>query len=142
MIKRYRNDLWLHRREPYVACPDKPWTAGMELELGKDSGHIRLAGGETAIPTGWRVGSRRPGDRIRPVEGGPSRKLKLLFQAASIPPWLRLGIPVLYWDDEAVALGDWILGHRLSCWLADNGLELQWKPADPVLERVRRDCQG
>jgi tRNA(Ile)-lysidine synthase len=142
MIKRYRNDLWLHRREPYAACPDKPWTSGMDLELGKDSGLIRLAGGRTAIPAGWRVGSRRPGDRIRPLEGGPSRKLKLLFQAASIPPWLRLGIPVLYWDDEAVALGDWVLGYRLRCWLAENGLELKWKPADPVLERVRRDCQG
>lgn len=142
MIKRYRNDLWLHRRKPYRACPETRWTAGMHAALGPDAGQVRLSGPKTDIPHGWRVGSRRPGDRIRPVEGGPSRKLKLLFQAASIPPWLRLGIPVLYWDDEAVALGDWIIGYRLNNWLVENDLDFEWKPADPVLEQVRRGCQG
>lgn len=142
MMKRYRNDLWLHRREPYQACAEKRWTTGMRIELGPDSGQFRLLGPKTEIPPGWRVGSRQAGDRIRPVHGGPSRKLKMLFQATSVPPWLRLGIPVLYWDDEPVALGDWIPGHRLGLWLAEHQLELEWKPGDPVLERVRRDCRG
>ena len=40
-----------------------------------------------------------------------------------------------------MALGDWILGHRLQEWLLDKGLEYHWNPADPVLGRVRADCQ-
>ena len=142
MIKRYRNDLWLHRREPFAACEQKTWCDGMQVELGPDSGSFHLRGKEAEIPSGWRVGAREAGDRIRAFESGPSRKLKHFFQTASIPPWLRLGIPVLYWDDEPVALGDWAIGHRLQWWLMENGLELEWKPADHVLARVRRDCQA
>ena len=141
MIKRYRQELWLHRRSPYHPCAQSAWTRGMEISLGPDSGVYRLRGAETEIPEGWTVAPRVPGGRIRPVEGGPSRKLKQFFQAASIPPWLRLGIPVLYWDDEPVALGDWALGHRLQWWLTENDLELEWKPADSVLTRVRKECQ-
>lgn len=141
MIKRYLHDLWLHRRRPYQACLNKPWLEGMEIDLGPDAGKYRLNGEKKLLPEGWRTGPRAPGGRIRCVEGGPSRKLKQFFQSASIPPWLRLGIPVLYWDDEPVALGDWVLGHRLQWWLAENDLELEWKPADSVLTRVRKECQ-
>jgi tRNA(Ile)-lysidine synthase len=142
MMKRYRNDIWLHRREPFAACIQKAWGEGMQVELGPDSGSYCLRGKKTEIPCGWRVGTRKAGDRIRAFETGPSRKLKHFFQSASIPPWLRLGIPVLYWDDEPVALGDWAIGYRLQWWLMENGLELEWKPADHVLVRVRRDCQA
>lgn len=141
MIKRYRHDLWLHRRAPHAACAAKDWRDGMQIDLGPVAGTYTLVGGETPIPEGWRVAPRASGARIRPRESGPSRKIKQYFQAASVPPWLRLGIPVLYWDDEPVALGDWALGHRLWQWLAENGLELEWKPADPVLARVRSDCR-
>ena len=113
----------------------------MEIDLGPDSGLYQLSGARTELPKGWRVGPRAAGGRIRLVEDGPSRKLKQFFQSSSIPPWLRLGIPVLYWDDEPVALGDWVLGHRLQWWLAENDLELEWKPADSVLTRVREECQ-
>lgn len=140
-IKRYRHDLWLHRREPFSPCPEKPWRSGMRIDLGPETGAYALLGRATAIPDGWRVGPRDAGGRIRPVETGPSRKIKHYFQSGSVPPWLRLGIPVLYWDDEPVALGDWALGHRLRQWLAETGLELEWKPTDPVLAVVRRNCK-
>ena len=81
------------------------------------------------------------GDRIRPRLQGSSQKLKHFFQAASIPPWLRSCIPVLEWDHEPVALGDWVIGHHLQDWLQENGLEYRWEPADPVLTRLRSDCR-
>jgi tRNA(Ile)-lysidine synthase len=141
MIKHYRHDLWLHRREPFIALSDRPWSSGMSLDLGPSSGTLELIGEPARIPPGWVVGPRRGGARIRTVEQGPSRKLKHFFQSATIPPWLRPGIPVIYWDDEPVALGDWVIGHRLNWWLMENGLDLAWRPADPVLERLHADCQ-
>lgn len=113
----------------------------MQLDLGPDSGCLVLTGKETELPGGWHVGPRRSGARIRPIEQGPSRKLKHFFQSASIPPWLRDGIPILYWDNEPVALGDWVVGHRLLWWLTENDLEYSWQPRDPVLVRLRADCQ-
>ena len=136
-LKRYRDSLWLHRREPPFECAESPWSSGMMLELGNDSGLYRLVGPETPIPRGWRVGRRAAGGRLRACSDGPSRKIKHVLREAGIPPWLRLGIPVLYWDDEPVAVGDWALGHRLREWLTSNGLKLEWQPADPVLARAR-----
>jgi len=141
MIKRYKRDLWLHRRKPFLACPEKKWKHGMKVELGPDSGVLRLVGEPASIPASWKVRARKGGDRIRLLPHGPSHKLKQLFQAALIPPWLRSGIPVLEWDGEPVALGDWVIGHRLQNWLFDKNLKLQWRPTDPVLGRVRTDCQ-
>ncbi|MBT8049501.1 MAG: tRNA lysidine(34) synthetase TilS [Xanthomonadales bacterium] len=141
MIKRYKHELWLHRRSPFIACPKMKWKSGMKLELGPDTGWLRLSGKNTNIPDAWKVRARKPGDRIRTVPDGPSRKLKQLFQSALIPPWLRPGIPVLEWDGEPVALGDWVIGHRLQSWLFENNLTYQWRPSDPVLNRVRTDSQ-
>jgi tRNA(Ile)-lysidine synthase len=141
MIKHYQHDLWLHRRKPFMACPEKEWADGMELDLGPDTGRLRLAGESVEIPQGWVVRSRQADDRIRPLPNGPSRKIKHFYQSASIPPWLRDGIPVLEWDGEPVALGDWMLGHRLQIWLLENNIEFLWQPRDPVLARVRSECQ-
>jgi len=141
MIKRYQGDLWLHRRNPFPACPTKKWKHGMKLDLGAESGSIRLLGESASIPDSWKVRARKSGDRIRQVSGGPSRKLKEFFRNATIPPWLRAGIPVLEWDGEPVALGDWVISHRLQSWLKDNSLDYQWRPSDPVLGRIRTDCQ-
>jgi len=140
-IKRYQGDLWLHRRAPFPACPTKQWKHGMNLDLGPDSGRLRLVGDSTPIPASWKVRTRTSGDRIRPLPHGPSRALKYFFRSATVPPWLRPGIPVLEWDGEAVALGDWVLGHRFQSWLLENNLKYQWRPSDPVLGRVRTDCQ-
>jgi len=141
VIRHYRLDLWLHRNKALMSCPATVWKGGMQLDLGPDSGSLVLRGAPVTLPDGWRVRSRQPGDRIRPRAEGGSQKLKHFFQAASVPPWLRPGIPVLEWDGEPVALGDWIIGHRLQEWLLEHGLEYCWEPADPVLARVHSDCR-
>lgn len=140
-IKHYQLDLWLHRRNPELTCPDLPWREGATLDLGPACGQLTLRGGSSTIPEGWRVRPRQPGDRIRLRPQAARQKIKQLFQATNVPPWLRPGIPILEWDGEPVALGDWVLGHRLQTWLAENDLEYRWSPADPVLIRVRADGQ-
>ena len=141
MIKHYHHDLWLHRRKPFDACPELSWQEGMTLDLGPETGRLRLLGEPVEIPGGWKIRARKGGDRIRPAPQGPSRKAKHFMRSASIPPWLRQGIPVLEWDGEAVAIGDWAVDHRLRFWLAENDLNYVWQPTDPVLARVRSDCQ-
>jgi tRNA(Ile)-lysidine synthase len=142
IIKHYRHDLWLHRSNPFAGFPDQPWRDGMHLDLGRGYGRLLLCGDPTRIPRGWTVRARQPGDRIRPRPDGASQKLKHFFQAAAVPPWLRPGIPVLEWDGQPVALGDWVLGHRLRDWLLENRLDYTWEPTDPLLSRLRSDCRG
>ena len=141
MIKRYQRDLWLHRRKPFLACPEIEWKSGMEVSLGHDSGDLRLVGDPAPIPDGWVVRARQEGDRIRLLPNGPSHRVKQLFQSAFVPPWLRDGIPILEWDGEPVALGDWIMNHRLKAWLFEYELNYEWRPSSSVLVRIRADCQ-
>jgi tRNA(Ile)-lysidine synthase len=141
MLKRYRSELWLHGEEACQPCPDQAWREGSQAKLGSATGKLLLHGAAADIPPGWRIRPRRPGDRIRLQPGRPRRKIKHLFQAASIPPWLRGAVPVLEWDGEPVALGDWLLGHRLRDWLQRSGLQYSWRPADPALERLRTDSR-
>jgi hypothetical protein len=54
---------------------------------------------------------------------------------------MRSGIPLLEWDGEVAALGDWVLSHKFQAWLFENDLEYQWQPSDSVLARLRSDCQ-
>lgn len=141
MIKRYQRDLWLHRRKPFADCPEVKWQSGMEVDLGPDSGSLHLLGKTVEIPGSWLVRGRREGDRIRMLPNGPSHRIKQFFQSAFVPPWLRSGIPLLEWDGEPVALGDWVFGYKLQNWLFENDLQYQWRPTDAVLDRVRTDCQ-
>jgi tRNA(Ile)-lysidine synthase len=141
IIKRYQQDLWLHRRKPFTVCPETEWENGMELDIGPDAGFLRLIGEPAPIPDSWLVRARYPGDRIRLLPNGPSHKIKQFFQTAFIPPWMRSGIPLLEWDGEVAALGDWVLSHKFQAWLFENDLEYQWQPSDSVLARLRSDCQ-
>ena len=141
IIKCCKRDLWLHRQPPFQPLPELEWRDGMELDLGTESGTLCLVGEAVDIPAFWKVRARCAGDRIRPLAHGPSRKIKQFFQAAFIPPWLRSGIPVLEWEGEPAALGDWVIGHRLQAWLLENELQLEWRPVNPVLMRLRNDNQ-
>ena len=142
MMRCYRRQLWLHRRDPFPPLQPFAWNAGATVELGPGLGAIHLEGGPLDPPGGWTIRARRRGDRIRPQADGPSRKLKQFFQDAAIPPWLRVFVPVLDWDGEAVALGDWVIGQRLRTWLRENGLTYHWEPTHAVLIRVRNESQN
>ena len=112
-IRRYRDDLWLHPCLPELACRSTQWHNAGRVNLGAASGTLSLTDRNIEPPSGWAVGPRRGGARFRSTADAPSRSLKFCFQACGVPPWLREGVPVLYWDDEPVAIGDGIVAERL-----------------------------
>ncbi|MDX1571703.1 MAG: tRNA lysidine(34) synthetase TilS, partial [Xanthomonadales bacterium] len=65
-------------------------------ESGRDP-----AGPWPALQVGFRTG----GERIRPVGYKQHRTLKNLFQEHSVPPWVRRRTPLLWHDDELIAVG-------------------------------------
>jgi tRNA(Ile)-lysidine synthase len=66
---------------------------------------------ERWLRDGLTLRFRRGGERLRPVGREHSRPLKKWLQEAGIVPWMRERIPLLYRDEELVAVGD--------LWLAD-----------------------
>lgn len=139
-MKLYGQQIWLQDQLIPALESQQDWTSGSRLELGNSLGCLLLLGNKTSIPGGWQIASRRKGERIRLHHQGVRRKLKDLFRESAIPPWLRSSIPVLYWDQEAVAIGDWVIAHRLQSWLDSHDVEYCWEPASPLLSELRSAC--
>jgi len=57
------------------------------------------------------------GECFKPLGYNHSRPLKKWFQETGVPPWLRGRIPLLYRDEQLVAVGD--------LWTAAMAEELQ-----------------
>jgi len=141
-IKLYGNLIWLQDQAIPALEIHKDWTVGLKMELDDSLGYLQLHGSNITIPDGWRVASRRNSARIRLHDQGVRRKLKDLFRESAIPPWLRSSIPVLYWDGEAVAIGDWVIAHRLQSWLDNHDMEYRWEPGSPLLSDLRSACHN
>lgn len=70
---------------------------------------------------------RRGGERIKPVGDPHTRELRDLFQQARIPPWLRARCPLIYADDELIAVADLWISERGQELFAARSAYLRWK---------------
>ena len=138
-LRLFRDQVHLLPPGGPLPCPDLCWT-DQTLDLGPGLGALTLTGPDAEPQPDWRVGPRRPGEKIRLYPGGPSRKLKKVMQELPIPPWQRTSIPILSWEGETVAVGDWLLAPRLAAWLGQSGLGVRWSPTDPSLVDTRHLC--
>jgi tRNA(Ile)-lysidine synthase len=137
LIKRHGGLLWLHDISCPAVCPSRAWRDGLNLDLGKDFGHLRLSGNLSDVPPGWEVAPLRRGARIVLNQRGPRRKLAELMRECGLPPWLRAAIPVLYWRGEAAAVGDCLLSSAMQQFLAQNAAEFDWEPNHPLLRKLQ-----
>jgi len=81
------------------------------------------------------VGYRQGGESIRLPGRSGRHGLKKLFQEKAIPPWIRNRIPLLYFDEQLVAVGDlWISAEFFRPEGSDN-LRLQWLQNDFSFEK-------
>ena len=116
--RRYRDALYVMRPLPaFDAGRQYPWDMATALDLpglgrlraravrGKGVARCRLQGRRISVRF------RQGGERLC-VEGREGHhSLKKLFQEAGVPPWQRTRIPLLFADDELIAVVD----HWLAC---------------------------
>ena len=128
----------LHATSP-LAPPPAVWQAqwnGAPLELPQDCGGLRLESMDPA--TAWAtmldppltVHFRRGGERIKPAGDPHTRELRDLFQQARVPPWLRVRCPLIYENDELIAVGDLWISDRGKTVFDPRGARPRWaRPA-------------
>jgi len=96
---------------PAKLRPGQPWS-GPEGRLELIETDIEPGG--AALPDAWvreglSVRFRAGGERLKPAGSAHRRKLKTLLQEAGVVPWMRSRIPLLYRQEQLVAVGDlWI----------------------------------
>ena len=128
----YRNHLYLFSPLPAPSGPDyvgliaanKPWrgpegTLVLEQVEGKG---LPSSWANNGLTVGFRVG----GERFRPAGAKHSRPLKKLLQDAGVVPWMRSRIPLLFQDEEIVAVGDLWLGNRIDKYLEEPSWRVCW----------------
>ncbi len=133
-LRRYREKLYLDKvLRPHNAAVTLLWDGEDALELPSNLGILRVRQSDGAglnLPSLNKarisVRFRQGGERIKPHGQVITHDLKKLFQNKAVPPWLRNRIPLIFAEDELVA----VVGY----WLADaftieHGLELFVDPA-------------
>lgn len=123
--------VWKHRlwamapRDPTPSLAELPWQ-GEPLTL-PDGGSLRLEPATrltVKLSVRWRCG----GERIKPAGDQHTRDLRALFQSGTVPPWQRDFCPLLYQDDQLIAVADRWLSARAEAIFHQAGARPRWRP--------------
>jgi len=129
----YRDRLFVDKRKAAAFKP-RTWRGESRLELPGGELRFRSVRGrgidsrrfkDQAVQVRLRTG----GERLQPDARRPRRTLKNLFQEASVPPWERGRLPLLFCGEDLV----WapLLGVDAGYRAAKNGAGIlpEWHPA-------------
>lgn len=133
-------DGHLHATPPLQLLP-YAWQAawdGTPMALPADCGTLVLAASEAApqsvcairFDPALAVRLRRGGERIKPVGDPHTRELRDLYQRARIPPWLRARCPLIFEDNELIAVAGLWANERGQQFFAARNASPRWlRPA-------------
>jgi tRNA(Ile)-lysidine synthase len=74
-----------------------------------------------------QVRYRRGGERCKPIGRNHSNSLKKLLQEYQLPPWLRDRVPLLYVEDQLIAVGDLWICEGWGAGAGEKGLNITWQ---------------
>jgi tRNA(Ile)-lysidine synthase len=127
-VRRYRNGLYL-LPEILAAAPVAASIEADRLPLGAGLGVLHFESGASRglsaelFKRGLRVENRKGGEEIQLHGQGHTRKLKKLLQEEGVVPWMRDRLPLIYADEQLVAVADlWIAANATS----EPGIAVRW----------------
>lgn len=99
----------LHEKQEKIICELTPWDLSTgKLELPFPVGRLlfEAAGEKQTVQLG--ISFREPGQSVKLVNASDHhKKLKKLFQTWSVPPWMRDHVPLLFINNEMIAIADY-----------------------------------
>lgn len=138
-LRRYRKRLYLLRSlAPIPKNWSARWSGTQPLQLPAGTGVLTVqptqAGGldsQLWADAGVQVRFRRGGERLRQDEHGQSKSLSNWFQEHAVPPWLRERMPLVWRNEELIAIADRWRAPRLEAGKSGTGYLLEWQGGPP-----------
>ena len=133
-IRCFRNTVYILPRKPLAQdCEQCTWHGEPRVELQQLSGSISFTQVKNHGISPQKLCNepviirfRQGGERFTPACNRPRKSLKNLLQEASIPPWQRNGIPLLFCGEQLV----WVPGIGIDCEfqvkLGETGILPSW----------------
>jgi tRNA(Ile)-lysidine synthase len=126
----------LYRQHLYLQASAAPPTVeagrlAVDAAMAVAGGELRLVTTQDyGIPDRWArdgltVAFRVGGERFRPQRCRYQKSLKHWFQDQGIVPWMRNAVPLLYHDDQLIAVADICLADDLPQGAGDGPF---WRP--------------
>ena len=133
-VGRHRGRVAVHA--PGAASFERLWRGEAEVELpagvlafaptrGSGVSAAKLGSGRVTLRT------RAGGERIRLAPNRPTRAVKKLLQEARIPAWERECLPLVWSDDELVAVPGIGIAVGFQSAAGEAGWRIEWRPRRP-----------
>lgn len=132
-LRKYQQRAYLCQDQPLIPF-DLVWNGEAELDLpgGGKLCFSKVTGAGLALKHGitkLRITHRTGGERFKPDARRPTRTLKYLLQEMNMPPWKRITIPLVYWQDQLAYVPGVGATHTLLAQADEPGLEIIWQDA-------------
>ncbi len=121
-----------HRDRLYLLPADLPGLSVQYVKIpaAENPGGRYLRGDLSNLEARVRVG----GERCKPVGRHHSQTLKKLLQEAGVEPWLRDGVPLIFSEEEWVAVGDLWINDGFAAPAGTPGIKITWREQDSAAE--------
>ncbi len=143
-IRRFRGRLWFFGgiNDPLLSAAGAPegyrLEPGSPLYMGPVRGRLDFGAAEgDGIAGCWleqplEVRFREGGEKLRPARNASTRSLKNLLQEYDIVPWMRGHIPLIYADQQLVAVGDLWINAACAAGPGEPGHRVNWTDHAPI----------
>ena len=131
-VREFQGDLWLVEGDRFFEPYEIIWRGEEKISLPDQSQLIfhRVKGGGFSLSklgvNVLRIQNRIGGERFKPNLNQPSRTLKYLLQKSMIPPWQRKKIPLIFSEDQLVAVPNFGVHHEFQADSNKPGFKVEW----------------
>lgn len=127
-VRRYKNRLYaLRAKQEFDTNIEFKWKPDMVLNIFNETLFAKSEQGKGISKNKVKdaefvIRFRQGGETIRPDNFSHTKTVKQLFQERAVLPWLRDKVPLIYLDNELVAIPGFCVDERFSA----NENELSW----------------
>jgi tRNA(Ile)-lysidine synthase len=138
-LRRYRQRVFITDAQPprLEAMRSWPVESGSRIDLGPNLGTlcwVVQSGGLDAarLPHSLIVRRRDGGESLRPAPKARTQTVQHLCQSYGVLPWMRDALPLVFADDDLIAVADLWLDAPRRASAGSPGLEIRWDEA-PII---------